>query len=580
MITLEPPEAARGVRQKSGRFIIREADESGREEVYELRHTVYAEELNQYVPNAARLLHDALDDYNIYLTAHCGDDLAGFVSITPPGHRFSIEKYCARSELPFELDEGTYEVRVLTVARPYRGRPVAALLLYAALRWIEQRGGRRVAAIGRLEILDLYLRLGLVSHGRRIHSGAVVYELMSADVSALRHRATDFDRIVERVRREADWRLDAPYEPPPVCYHGGAFFDAIGPGFESLDRSRDVINADVLDAWFAPSPRVVEALAEFLPWIIRTSPPTNCEGMIEAIARARGVQPENILAGSGSSDLIFLAFRTWLTASSRALILDPTYGEYAHVLERVIGCKVDRLALEREKNYDVDLDELRERLHRNYDLVALVNPNSPTGRLVPGSALFSVLAEAPESTRVWIDETYIEYAGSEHSLERFAARSGNIVVCKSMSKVYALSGVRAAYLCGRARTLDALRPLTPPWAVSLPGQIAAVKALEDAPYYAAQHRATRELREAFSAQLRALQPMEITPGVANFLLCHLPPGAPDAAAVVDRCRKENLFLRDASTMGTRFDDRTLRIAVKDAGTNRRMLEILARALKS
>src|ERR1043166_154764 len=102
-----------------------------------------------------------------------------------------------------------------------------------------------------------------------------------------------------------------------ACYHGGAFFNAIGAEFEDLSRRHDIINADVLDAWFPPSPKVLAALEDDLPWLLRTSPPTNCEGLRRVIARTRGVAPENILPGGGSSDLIFLALRHWLTSSSR-----------------------------------------------------------------------------------------------------------------------------------------------------------------------------------------------------------------------------------------------------------------------
>ncbi|MHC4129291.1 MAG: aminotransferase class I/II-fold pyridoxal phosphate-dependent enzyme, partial [Planctomycetota bacterium] len=107
-----------------------------------------------------------------------------------------------------------------------------------------------------------------------------------------------------------------------------------------------------------------------------------------------------------------------------------------------------RRRLRRDEGYAPDLDRLRDRLRRGYDLVVLVNPNSPTGRHVPREALEEILAAAPPTTRFWIDETYVEYAGRSEALERFAAASDNTVVCKSMSKVYALSGVRAAYLCG------------------------------------------------------------------------------------------------------------------------------------
>src|ERR1700704_5958001 len=97
-----------------------------------------------------------------------------------------------------------------------------------------------------------------------------------------------------------------------------------------------------------------------------------CEGLVETIASVRGVAPGNILPGSGSSDLIFRALRHWLTPLSHALILDPTYGEYAHVLERVIGCTVDRLSLARGDHYEVDLERLEAALADDYDLVVLV----------------------------------------------------------------------------------------------------------------------------------------------------------------------------------------------------------------
>src|SRR5690606_5640944 len=79
------------------------------------------------------------------------------------------------------------------------------------------------------------------------------------------------------------------------CYHGGAFFDAIGTEFDQLNRRHNIINADVLDAWFEPSPKVITAFTEALPWLLRTSPPTHCEGLIRVIARTRGVSGDCIL---------------------------------------------------------------------------------------------------------------------------------------------------------------------------------------------------------------------------------------------------------------------------------------------
>lgn len=367
------------------------------------------------------------------------------------------------------------------------------------------------------------------------------------------------------------------------CYHGGAFFDAIGTEFNQLERRNEIINADVLDAWFPPSPKVIAALTDELPWLLRTSPPTQCEGLIRVIARQRGISEDNILPGAGSSDLIFLALREWLDCDSRVLILDPMYGEYAHVLESVIECHVDRFQLQRVDNFRINLEQLAKVARKHFDLIILVNPNSPTGQHISRENLEALLQQIPATTRVWVDETYVEYAGRDQSLETFAAQSRNVVVCKSMSKLYALSGARAAYLCGPVEIISALRPLTPPWAVSLVAQVAAVAALQDQEYYVTRWRETHQLRAQLSDALRQLDGWDVLPGVANFLLCFLPEHGPTAADFVQDCRAHGLFLRDVGSMGRNLGRRALRIAVKDAPTTERMLNIIQqvnRAAKS
>ena len=191
--------------------------------------------------------------------------------------------------------------------------------------------------------------------------------------------------------------------------------------------------------------------------------------------------------------------------------------------------------------------------------------------------LEGILRRAPHTTKFWIDETYIDYAGPAQSLEQFAARSENVVICKSMSKVYALSGARAAYLCAGPALLEELRSITPPWAVSLLAQVAAVRALQDPSYYAGRYAETALLRTELSKALAEMG-LNVIDGVANFLLCHLPEDGASAAEIVARCREQNLFLRDASPMGSNLGHHALRIAVKNAATNLQMLRILRDAM--
>ena len=188
------------------------------------------------------------------------------------------------------------------------------------------------------------------------------------------------------------------------------------------------------------------------------------------------------------------------------------------------------------------------------------------------------LAEAPPATRFWIDEAYVDYVDSGESLEQFAADQENVVVCKSMSKGYALSGLRVGYLCGHPQAIGPLRKLVPPWGVSLPGQIAGVGALQDPGYYQERYLETTCLRETLADSLMSLGINQIVPGSANFLLFYLPEGSTSKAQILESCMKQGLFLRDPSVTSSKVGTEAVRIAVKDAETNRTMADILRSVL--
>src|SRR5207237_925965 len=93
-------------------------------------------------------------------------EIVGFVSITPPGRTYSVDKYIEREELPFVVDDRLFEVRLLTVLKPHRRTELATLLMYAAFRWIESHGGTRIVGIGRREIMPMCSTRG--SRRRRV----------------------------------------------------------------------------------------------------------------------------------------------------------------------------------------------------------------------------------------------------------------------------------------------------------------------------------------------------------------------------------------------------------------------------
>ncbi len=365
-------------------------------------------------------------------------------------------------------------------------------------------------------------------------------------------------------------------DKPTKAVHGGAFFGAIGESLRTLDRASTVVSADVLDAWYDPSPRVVAAIQEHLPFLIKTSPPTHGEGLREVIAQERGLSTENILLGSGTSSLMFSVLPQLVSASDRMVVLDPSYGEYAHIIENVIGAKLERFELPLV-DFQVDVDRLVEAV-RGARLVILVNPNSPTGQAISQGAVNVIASENPNTT-FWIDETYIDFYSNEMnqvmSAERLVASMPNIIVSKSMSKFYGLSGLRVGYLVADVRSISIWERFSPPWSVGLIGQLAAIEALLDSDYYRTKSAETREFRSELATGLVGCG-WKVVPSVTNYLMAQLPECG--VAKIVKRLAEQDIFIRNCDSLSARFNDDWVRIAVKDRPTNHRMLKAIKQSL--
>lgn len=363
------------------------------------------------------------------------------------------------------------------------------------------------------------------------------------------------------------------------AYHGGDFFQAVGDDFSTLENSEHVINADVLDAWFNPSPKVLEKIKNHLPFIIRTSPPNYSEGLVETIAKIRGVPEENILTGGGSSDLIFTFFPRKVEKNDKVLILDPMYGEYQHILENVIEADVIRFFLKKEEDFKVNTNLLIKNINKCMPkMVALVNPNSPTGQYLPKEEILKILKSIPQNIIFVIDETYIEYVGKNYSLEKEVLNFENLVIIKSMSKVYALSGARVAYIIAGQRIIDELSSFVPPWAVSLLGQIAGVEALKDEKYYDEKYQETHKLREEMTNELSRIKSIKIYPSVANFFLVELLDEEVESEKIATTLRKQNIYIRNTESMSSQFASKFIRIAVKSKESNQKVVSGLVKML--
>ena len=544
------------------------------DQISTIRHDVYADELHQYDSTPEKKLEDPGKHF---IACVEGDDLVGYISLNPPGGRpFRLTTYFSDDVLQRTVfgrcdnpEISTFEVRGLTVAPAYRGQNLAFRLMRHALEFVIERGGADIVAMGHTGVVDLYENNGMkVFHDEGVSYGETVYFPMHMSVAAT--VATFAEKIQADVENESG---------DDACYHGGQSWEASKFDFEVRDA---LIVADVLDSPFPPCPEALAVIREQLERCCQESPPTQCEELIETIAEVRNVPVNHVAVSSGSSSLMFSLLPQLLNEHSRVLVLSPMYGEYSHILQHVIGCHITYFVLEDRNDFTIDADELITQACE-HDAVIFVNPNSPTGVYCESMAdVVSAIAHSqnPDSAckMIWVDETYINYLPDAVSLEAMCASLPELLVCKSMSKCYALSGLRVAYAV--SRNMPMLKRYIPPWAVSLPGQLAGVAALRNDAYYAQQYEVIHDERRKMHRSLEAMG-FRVFSGVANYLLTYLPAESSySSMGFIEACRAEGLFVRDAQNMGVHLPNTAVRFAVRSVEENKTMLGIVEAVLAS
>ncbi|MBI4448909.1 histidinol-phosphate aminotransferase family protein [Candidatus Woesearchaeota archaeon] len=344
--------------------------------------------------------------------------------------------------------------------------------------------------------------------------------------------------------------------------------------FETFSDKDKVIRSDVTDAWYDPCPEVISTITNHLPWLIKNSPPVDANGLIHTISNVRNIPPHNILVGNGSSDIMFTLFQH--VGIRSAVILDPMYNEYAHILQHILNIPFTRIKQKESEHFAIDIEPIIS-AGQTHDAVILVNPNNPTGQHLTKKKVTYLLNRLPKTTLLIIDESYIEYVGTQESMEQEVQHHDNLIIIKSMSKTYALSGLRVGYLVASQPLIEKLSKFQAPWSVNMLAQIAGMIALQNQEYAVNMIQTTHKLRESLMQGLHNIG-LTTIPSKANFFLVKLSKHI-NAQRIVDSLAAEKIFIRNPDNQSTQFYGNYIRISVKDQESNTKIIEALTKAVE-
>src|SRR5215469_5215967 len=252
---------------------------------------------------------------------------------------------------------------------------------------------------------------------------------------------------------------------------------------------------------------------------IHRYPDGNAQELREALGRHHGLDPERIVCGAGSDELITLLLRSYAGPGDE--VLYSRHGFLMYPINAQAAGATPVAAPERALTTDVDA--LLERVTDRTRIVFVANPNNPTGTYIGAAEMARLHARLPPSVVLAIDAAYAEFV-NRNDYEAGAAlvdRADNVVMLRTFSKIYALAGLRLGWAYCPPAIADILNRLRSPFNVNAPVLAAGVAAVEDVAAVEQAQAHNERWLAWFSERLVALG-LQLTPSVTNFVLARFP----------------------------------------------------------
>lgn len=310
--------------------------------------------------------------------------------------------------------------------------------------------------------------------------------------------------------------------------------------------------------------------------LVACYPDPQCRALKQALHCYTGVEESNLLVGNGASELIFLVVRA--LKPRRVLLLNPTFGEYARAVTAV-GGEISSVFLLPENGFLISLLQIAPFL-REFDLLFLCNPNNPTGTLWKREEVIELIEKAAvENTAVVVDEAFMDFVeeAADFAVLKEVEHYSNLIVLRSLTKYFALAGIRLGYIAAPKGFIQEMEKLRDPWSVNWLAQVAGVAALRDQEYQEKTRWLMRAERDFLYQGLASIPFLQVWPSAANFFLVRLLVKGFTAKDLQERLAGRGVLIRRGDSfpgLGPEY----FRVAVRKREENLLFLDLLQNTL--
>ncbi len=341
------------------------------------------------------------------------------------------------------------------------------------------------------------------------------------------------------------------------------------PGKSPLaEAGRKVFKLSANETPFGPSPKAIEAYTKAAAHL-EDYPEGTSRILREAIGRHFGLDPDRIICGAGSDEVLNFVAHAFLSRGDEAISTAHSFLVYP--IATMANGAVNVVAAETE--FTADADAILKLVTPRTKLVWLANPNNPTGTYLPFDEVKRLRAGLPANVLLVLDAAYADYVSRndyEMGIE-LVATSDNTVMTHTFSKIHGLAALRVGWMFAPAHIVDAVNRIRGPFNVSTPAMLAAVAALSDTAHQQMSKAHNEKWRGWLTEELTKLG-LKVTPSVANFVLIHFPHQRGKTAADADAfLTRRGLVLRALNNYRL---PHALRMTIGTEEANRLVVEAL------
>jgi histidinol-phosphate aminotransferase len=325
---------------------------------------------------------------------------------------------------------------------------------------------------------------------------------------------------------------------------------------------------------FGPSPHAREAFRQTAETLHRY-PDGGQTALRQVIASKFGIEEERIVCGNGSEELILLCMRAFIDPGDEVLV-----SENGFVMTRIHALVQDaEIVVAAEDGWDQSVDHILAGVTDKTRIVAIANPNNPTGTYLPASEIQRLHAGLPGTVLLLLDGAYADYVLQEDfdSGLELVRHSENVIMTRTFSKLYGLAGMRIGWAYAPMCVISAIQRIRTPFNTNWPAQAAAASALQDTEFADMVRDHTIQWRERMREQLMALD-IIVPPSVTNFLLMQIPESHSSTALGAAKFLTENgILLRPTGVSGP---GDCLRVTVGSAEENEAFLAKITQYMRT